>query len=239
MNDSDKAYTLSIKEGEVRVVIRIENIKVEEINTAKEFVSVNEDDLFLYLNFADLEIDSIREDGYKLEKPTSEDSNSTSLLLKKEIIWFDVDMNHMSSLLNNTVQFSVKGKHPNYLTYFIKNLTYKIEWLQYDKKKNAISTVSVTNRSFTQPRTESDINYSFEEITKCAELLSRAIKKIDLRTGSSYVRINPEDSKFNPVLVAMAEKLGYQLEVLDEDTIIDLHNRGRKATHIISLIISY
>ena len=148
-------------------------------------------------------------------------------------------MSKMSNLLNNTIQFSIKGKHPNHIKYFVKKLNYKIEWLQFDKQKDSISTVSVTKKSFSQSRIESNMSYSLEEIAKSSELLSRAIKKIDLRTGSSYVRLNSEDGKLDPIMVSMAEKLGYQLEVLNEEAINDLQKRGRKATHIISLMINY
>jgi hypothetical protein len=37
----------------------------------------------------------------------------------------------------------------------------------------------------------------------------------------------------------MAEKLGYEISVLDEETIEELKKRGQKATHLISLVINY
>lgn len=239
MSDNKEAYKLSIKEGKVRIVVNIEEIDIEVTNTAEEFISAKEDSISLYLNFEDLEIKSIKENGYELISSADKKASLNSLSLKKDSIWFDVDMSNMSSMLNNTIQFSAKGKFPNHLNYFIKKLDYKIEWLQHDKQKDSISTVSVTKRRFSQSREESDTGYSIEVISKCAGLLNRAIKKIDLRTGSSYVRINSEDGALNPVLVAMAENLGYQLEILDDESIKDLHQSGRKATHIISLMISY
>jgi len=233
------AYELPIKEGEVRIVIKIEDINVEEENSAKEFVSSTDDEINLFLNLVDLDIKTIDNEGFRLLNTSEENSMLESLSLEKESIWFDVDMSAMSDLLNNTIQFSIVGKYPKHINYFIKALNYKIEWLQYDKQKDTISTVSVTKRNFTQSRNDSTVKYSLEDVAKCAELLSRAIKKIDLRTGSSYVRINTDVVNFDPLLVVMAEKLGYQLEVLDENTIKEIHKEGRKATHIISLIINY
>lgn len=239
MSESKKAYELSIDEGKVRVVIKIEDIKVEIRNSIKEFITAQKDDINLFLSFTDLEIKSNRKEGYILEQISSKKSEQDSYSTQKESIWFDVDMSEMSNLLNNPIQFSIQGKYPEHLSYFIKELNYRIEWLQYDQKKESVSTVSVTTRSFTQPRIESNMSYSLEDISTSSELLSRAIKKIDLRTGSSYVKINSEYANLDPVMIIIAEKLGYQLEVLDEDAINDLQRRGRKATHIISLIINY
>lgn len=239
MIESKKAYELSIDEGKVRVVINVEDIEVEVRNSANELISVDEDQVHLFLNFTDLDITTIRKEGYELLYPTEKKAGTRYLSLEKDNIWFDVDINKMSSILNNSIQFSISGKHPKHISYFIKKLDYRIEWLQYDKQKNSVSTVSVSKLSFSQPKIESDVRYNLEEISNCAELLSRAIKKIDLRTGSSYVRINTEDGKYDSLLIVMAKKLGYQIEVLDDDTIKDLQKRGRKATHIISLIISY
>jgi hypothetical protein len=239
MIESKKAYELSIDEGKVRAVIKVEDIKVDVRNSANEFISMDEDDVHLFLDFTDLDIKTVKKNGYELLYPLEKNTETKSLSLKKDNIWFDVDINNMSSILNNSIQFSISGKHPSHISYFIKKLDYKIEWLQYDKQKDSISTVSVTKGSFVQPEIESNVNYSLEEISSCAELLSRAIKKIDLRTGSSYVRINTEDGKYNSLLIVMAKQLGYQVEVLDDDTIKDLQKRGRKATHIISLIINY
>ena len=239
MGESNKAYELSIDDGKVRIIIKIEDIKVDVINSTNEFITPSDDEIYLFLSFSDLEINSTREEGYKLDNSISNKSELKSFLIEKESIWFDVDMSKMSNLLNNTIQFSIKGKHPNHIKYFVKKLNYKIEWLQFDKQKDSISTVSVTKKSFSQSRIESNMSYSLEEIAKSSELLSRAIKKIDLRTGSSYVRLNSEDGKLDPIMVSMAEKLGYQLEVLNEEAINDLQKRGRKATHIISLMINY
>lgn len=239
MTDNKEAYKLSIKEGKVRIVINIEEIDIKITNTAEEFINAKDDKISLFLNFEDLEIKSINENGYDLISSTGKRTSLNSLSPKKDSIWFDVAMSDMSSMLKNTIQFSAKGNFPKHINYFIKKLDYKIEWLQYDNQKDSISTVSVTKRRFSQSREESDTGYSIEEIAKCAELLNRAIKKIDLRTGSSYVRINTEDGVLDSVLVAMAENLGYQLEILDDEAISDLQQSGRKATHIISLMINY
>lgn len=239
MGDIKEAYKLPIEEGKVRVVINIENIKIEITNTAEKFIDAEDDGKSLFLSFDDLKIKAIKSDGYELINAASKKSDHDLLTLKKDSIWFDVGMDDMSSVLTSTIQFSIKGNYSDHISYYIKKLDYKIEWLQYDKKKDVISTVSVTKRDFIESKKHLNVGYSLEDISKSAELLGRAIKKIDLRTGSSYVRINSEDGALDPILIAMAEKLGYQLEVLDEEKIENLHKEGRKSTHIISLIINY
>ena len=239
MGDTKEAYKLPIEDGKVRVVINIENINVEITNNAEKFITAEDDKKCLFLSIDNLNISAIKPSGYELITQSGKKSDESFLSLKKDSIWFDVNMDDMSNVLTNTIQFSIIGDYPTHLTYFIKKLDYKIEWLQYDSKKDSISTVSVTKRSFVESRKESAVGYSIDDISKSAELLGRAIKKIDLRTGSSYVRINTEDGTLNPILVTIAEKLGYQLEVLDKEQIESLQEEGRKATHIISLILNY
>lgn len=239
MGDIKEAYILPIEEGKVRIVINIENINIEITNTAEKFITEKDDKKSLFLSFDNLKIKTIKSEGYELISLPKKKSNQNLLTLKKDSIWFDLDMDDMSNVLTNTIQFSIKGNYPDHISYYIKKLDYKIEWLQYDKKKDSISTVSVTKRNFSEPKENLNVGYSLEDISKSAELLGRAIKKIDLRTGSSYVRINSEEGALDPILIIMAEKLGYQLEVLDEGKIESLHKEGRKSTHIISLTLNY
>jgi len=239
MSKSEEAYKISIKKGEVRIVINIEDIDIEIENSATEFIDAKEDTMFLHLGFSDLNIEGLQADGYELHPIKKKGLKSQSLELKKDSIWFDVDIDKVSGVLNNTIQFHVEGNQPKFISYYIKKLYYKIEWLQYDKNKDSISTVSVTKKTYSQPRTEINTDYSIEEISRCAELLGRAIKKIDLRTGTAFVKLNTEEGKLDPVLITIGAQLGYQVEVLGEDTISDLLKRGQKATHLISLILNY
>lgn len=237
MSDIKKPYQDSIDKGKVRIVVKVEDIDVEISNSAEEFISSDDDTTLLYLEFVELDIDSINNKGYELNLSSSKKAGDS--VLNKESIWFDVDMEKVASLLNDSVQFSIKGNYPNHISYFIKKLEYKIEWLQYDEKSNEIATVSVTKKSYSQPRLERVEDYSIEDISKAAELLDKAIKKIDLRTRTAYVKLNTYEGKLDPLITIIAAKLGYQVETLSEDTMSELRKQGQKATHIISLIINY
>lgn len=237
MSDIKKPYQDSIDKGKVRIVVKVEDIDVEISNSAEEFISSDDDTTFLYLEFVELDIESINNKGYELNLSSSK--NAGDSVLNKESIWFDVDMEKVATLLNDSVQFSIKGNYPKHISYFIKKLQYKIEWLQYDEKSNKIATVSVTKKTYSQPRLERVEDYSIEDISKAATLLDKAIKKIDLRTRTAYVRLNTNDGKLDPLITIIAAKLGYQVETLSEDTISELRKQGQKATHIISLIINY
>ena len=58
MGESNKAYELSIDDGKVRIVIKIEDIKVDVINSTNEFITPSDDEIYLFLSFSDLEINS-------------------------------------------------------------------------------------------------------------------------------------------------------------------------------------
>lgn len=239
MNQKNEAYQLPIKEGNVRIVFNVGQIQVNISNSIKDFFSQKDDAVKLFVDLGDLNIKGIKKEGYDLVKKKSKQNPEDSFILPDDIIWFDVDIEEVSSVLNNAVKFHIKGSYSEHLRYFIDKMDYKIEWLQHDKLKNEISTVSVTKRTYTQPRIEQNVNYELDEIAKSAELLKKAINRIDLRTGSAYVRLNTEEGKLDPVIIIIAERLGYSIKILDEETISELKKRGQKATHLISLLINY
>ena len=45
MGESNKAYELSIDDGKVRIVIKIEDIKVDVINSTNEFITPSDDEV--------------------------------------------------------------------------------------------------------------------------------------------------------------------------------------------------
>lgn len=66
-------------------------------------------------------------------------------------------------------------------------------------------------------------------------MLGRAIRKIDVRTGKAMVKFNTEKGRLEPLLIGMAEKLGYVIESLDKPTIIKEDEKGNSVSHSISL----
>ncbi|MAB66667.1 MAG: hypothetical protein CL662_07495 [Bacteroidetes bacterium] len=238
MDTNIEAYNLEIKEGKVRIVFNVQEIQLTVSNAIAEFFSPKADTVKLHIDLGDLKVDGVNNEGYDLTINIKDDEVS-SFSLPQNIIWFDVDIAGVSNVLNNSVQFKVEGNYPELLSYFIKKLDYKIEWLQFDKIKKEISTVSVTKKSYAQSRIERNVQYSLETISRSAELLNKAIHRIDLRTRSAYLKLNTENGKLDPVIISIAEKLGYEISVLDEETIEELKKRGQKATHLISLVINY
>tara|TARA_R110001599_G_scaffold1889_4_gene9930 strand:- start:391772 stop:392491 length:720 start_codon:yes stop_codon:yes gene_type:complete len=239
MNQKNEAYQLPIKEGKVRIVFNVDQVQVKISNSIKDFFSQKDDTVKLFVDLGDLNIKGIKNEGYDLVKKKSKQNSDDSFALPEDIIWFDVDIEEVSNVLNNSVKFTIKGHYSEHVSYFINKMDYRIEWLQHDKVKDEISTVSVTKRNYTQPKLEQNVSYELEQIAKSAELLHKAINRIDLRTRSAYVRLNTEDGILDPVITIIAEKLGYDVKVLDEETVSELKKRGQKATHLISLVINY
>lgn len=235
MQPKKNAYLKSIKEGNVRIVFDIEKLDVIISNSAEDFINTDDDRAFLNINFDGLKVEQFGKVQYELELKSPRKNAEKVLVLKDDIIYFDLNIEDVSKILNNEFSFSIVGENSEYISYFISKLEYKIKWLQHDSSRNNIITVSESKQTFYQPKIESDIDYSIAEIAKSAELLRKAIRKIDLRTNVTLVRLNTNDGYLDPVVRTIADRLGYNLEVLEPELIEELAKKGRRATHKISL----
>lgn len=65
-------------------------------------------------------------------------------------------------------------------------------------------------------------------------------KKIDLRTKSAIVKFNTEDNpNLEGLIVEMADRLGYEVEALDQETIYKLEQKRNRISHQIKLKSDY
>lgn len=73
------------------------------------------------------------------------------------------------------------------------------------------------------------------EVIRCADMIGRSIRKIDLRTGGAYVKFNTDKGRLEPLIIGIGEKLGYIIEPLDKETILSLEADGKNVSHAIYL----
>jgi len=72
-------------------------------------------------------------------------------------------------------------------------------------------------------------------VVRCADMIGRAAKKIDVRTGSALVKFNTDKGRLESLIVGIAEKLGYEISALDKDTIARENEKDHSVSHVISL----
>ncbi|HKK25867.1 MAG TPA: hypothetical protein VJ941_09580, partial [Gracilimonas sp.] len=150
-------------------------------------------------------------------------------------LWFDISMEDVKEVWVADFGFHIESEKPRYLAYYIKDVDHEINWLQQDEASGEIRSLSVHKKTFKPtPLTEKE-SYSGAEVIRCADMIGRAAKKIDVRTGSALVKFNTDKGRLESLIVGIAEKLGYDISPLDKDTIARENERDHSVSHVISL----
>jgi hypothetical protein len=238
MEDKNQAFSAPIADGLVRILLRIDAVVCEVENDAPDFVDPLEDHPQLLINAVDevTELTDAFKEKFDLEL-NNRRTNDDQIVwgLKEEGIWFDIEMDDVKKVWLSDFDFYIESEKPRYLVYYIKDVEHNVEWLQQDEKSGEIRSLSNFRKKFKVPKVSERSTYKGAEVIKCADMLSRAIKKIDLRTGAALVKFNTEMGRLEPLLTGLADKLGYKIESLDKDSIRNLEEKGENVSHSISL----
>jgi hypothetical protein len=155
--------------------------------------------------------------------------------LKDKGIWFDIAMEQVKDIWLADFNFYIESEMPRYLAYYIQNLEHKIEWLQKDEKSGEIRSLSNFKKKFKRPSISEKESYTGADVIKCSDMLGRAFRKIDIRTNSAMVKFNTDKGRLEPLLIGMADRLGYQVKALDKETISKEGTAGNSVSHAVSL----
>lgn len=238
MSENLAAFQQPIKDGLIRILLRIGDIECEVENDAPDFVNPVEDHPVLTVTpEADLkDITDAFLDSYPLELNKRKSKGDKMVWnLPGGGIWFDMKMDNVKEVWLSEFSFFIESDKPRYLAYYIHNVEHNIEWLQPDVKSGEIKSLSTFKKKFTPPPVSEKNTYSGAEILKCADMLGRAIGKIDMRTQEALVRFNTEKGNLEPMLIGMADKLGYSVKALDKEVIAREGDKGKSVSHSISL----
>ncbi|MDZ7808176.1 MAG: hypothetical protein U5K71_13830 [Gracilimonas sp.] len=238
MSKKLKAFEEPIETGLIRIFLRISSVTCTFENDAPDFVKAEDDSPKLRV-LPEAEISKLT-DAFNLpldlhinERQSSDDK----LVLEVEGggIWFDISMEDVKQIWVSEFSFHIESEKPRYLAYYIKDVDHKIEWLQQDEKAGEIRSLSVHKKSFKpSPLTDSE-SYSGSEVIRCADMIGRAAKRIDIRTGSALVKFNTDKGRLESLIVGIADKLGYNISPLDKDTIAKENEKDHSVSHMISL----
>ncbi len=238
MSDTSDAFKIPIKDGKARILLKLEGIKCEVENSAPDFITTEQDEVTLKIdlptesriNIADFD------QLYKLElKKNSKEDSTAEFKLKNTSIWFDINIDQVKDVWVADLSFSLVSKNSRYLAYYIKELDHHFEWLQPDMKSREIKTMSISKKKYKAPKISGKETFTATEVIRCADMLNRSIRKIDLRIGGAYVKFNTDKGKLEPLIVGIGDQLGYVIEALPKELVLDMEASGQNVSHSIFL----
>ncbi|MFV1884567.1 MAG: hypothetical protein ACMZ7B_08770 [Balneola sp.] len=238
MIKDSNAFDIPIKEGKARILLRLGEIKCEVENSAPDFISTKQDEVTLKVELpTDSKISiSEFEMSYDLElKDYSKESLTATFKVTEDSIWFDINIDQVKDVWVADLGFRLESKNSRYLAYYIKELDHQFEWLQPDMKSGEIKTMSISKKKYKVPKISGKETFSATEVIRCADMLNRSIRKIDLRIGGAYVKFNTDKGKLEPLIVGIADKLGYEIEPLSKEIVLDMEASGENVSHSIFL----
>lgn len=237
MNNNLNAFKEPIESGLVRILIRVQGVECEVKNDAPDFIDPKEDKPKLNIvPEADIShLTQVFQKSYPLVFNKRKSKEQAMVWdLAQEGIWFDIPMDAVKEVWLTDFNFYVESATPRYLSYYVLDVDHKIQWLQVDESGSIIS-LSEFKKTFTPPPVSEKESFTGAEILKCSDMLGRATRKIDVRTGKAMVKFNTEKGRLEPLLIGMADKLGYIIEPLDKATIIKQDEVDNSVSHSISL----
>lgn len=238
MSDKLEAFQEPIDEGLVRILLRISSIECEVENDAPDFVNPKEDTPAVKVipETNTLHLTDVFQESYPLMLNERKSKDGKLVWnLEQEGIWFDIPMQEVKDIWLSDFNFYLESKKPRYLAYYIKDVQHRIEWLQKEEKSGEIRSLSEFKKTFSpSPVTDKD-HFNGSEVIRCADMIGRAVRKIDIRTRMAMVKFNTDKGRLEPLLIEMAAKLGFSIEALDKDTIYKEGEQGNNVSHTISL----
>ena len=238
MSNKIEAFREPIEKGLVRILLRISSITCLYENDAPDFVDVREDTPYLQIS-TEQDIPGLTKafsKNYRLEmKEFFTEEEKVIWNLEEEGIWFDVKMETVKEIWLADFKFFITSERPRYLKYYLKDVEHKVQWLQTDVEKGEIRSLSEFKKKFVPPPVSQKEVFTGSEVLKCTDMLSRAISKIDMRTGKAMVKFNTQKGHLEPLIIGMGEKLGYEITRIEKDTIFLESEKGNSVSHTIAL----
>ena len=232
----EEAFTRPIADGMARILLKLQSIECEVENSAPDFISVEEDEVSLVVQPSQEVNVSIPklEQSFPVDfKRYLPDGLGAMFKLSQESIWFDIEIDQVKDIWIADLSFRLESKHSRYLAYYISSLNHQLEWLQPELRTGEIKSMSISSKKFKPPKISGKESFSATEVIRCADMIGRSVRKIDLRTGGAYVKFNTDKGRLEPLIIGIGEKLGYIIEPLDKETILSMDGEGKNVSHAI------
>lgn len=238
VHQAGPAFSEDLKEDRQRLLFHIQSIVCDVENSAPDFVNVENDELRLKFEpktevglsgeFFSPDVHVKADEDYHKQHP------GQIRVIPQADFWVDLTMDQMKDLWVADYNFYIENSNPRYLSYFISSLQYKLLWLQ-QSENGEIKVLSEYRKQYIPPQIKSHDQYTGSDIMKCTDMLARAIRKIDLRTGGALIKLNTENGRLESLIIGMASRLGYDIKPLRDEEIVNLEKNGGNASHSIQV----
>ncbi len=234
----EEAFKQPIEDGMARILLKLQNIECEVENSAPDFITVEEDEVSLIVQPSqevNISIPKLEQNFPVTFKRYLPEGNGAMFKLSQESIWFDIEIDQVKDIWIADLSFRLESKNGRYLAYYITTLNHQLEWLQPELRTGEIKSMSISSKKFKPPKISGKESFSATEVIRCADMIGRSIRKIDLRTAGAYVKFNTDKGRLEPLIIGIGEKLGYIIEPLDKETILAMEDDGKNVSHAIYL----
>ncbi len=228
-----------VKKTGAELHILLSDVLLSYSNSAAEFVDVLEDELQLKINLQDDQGDIIQELDQRLKGSINKGAGKTDDRIKLkndfEAVVIEIETDQMMKAWMGDVSLEIENKRSSYIKYRVISAKANLQWFEMQNDRDFKQFLSEITKTV-KPVDNNDVqDYSLREVEICGEMLAKAIRKIDLRTGGAMVKFNTDHGRLEPVLQTLAHHLGYVLTKLSPEEIYDLHQQDINASHSIRL----
>jgi hypothetical protein len=238
-SDSDILKETIGQKAQAELHILLSDVLLSFSNAAAEFVDVFEDDILLKINLLDDQGETILEvdDHQKvnINKGAGKNNERIHLINDFEAISIAIQTDDMMKAWMGDVSIEVHNRLSAYIKYHVVSAKANLQWYEMQAGKKGPQFLSEITKTVKPLDDVENDEYSLRDVEICAEMLGKAIRRIDLRTGGAMVKFNTDHGRLEPILRTLATHLGYVLKRLNPDEIYELHRQDINASHSIRL----
>ena len=240
MANTDSPNNTAAQTNRAELHLVLSDVLLSYTNSATEFVEVFEDEIQLKINLNDAQGELVLGVEERIigdiKKDTGKNEGRLQLVNDFKTLTIDIDTDLMMKAWMGDVTIEIENKFSAYIKYRVLSAKVHLQWFEMQGGEAEKQFLSEITKTVKPVEYSEDENYTLRDVEICAEMLGKAIRKIDLRTGGAMVKFNTDHGRLEPVIRILAQQLGYVIKQLTPDEIYELHRQDINASHSIHLM---
>jgi len=222
-----------------KLEVKLSDVELSYTNTAPDFIDVYDDVI-------QLKLELLNECGETVVQPEQElsatfqknsDEDHSKIRLKNSIkpLEFELTLDEIMEIWMGNYEIAVSNKYESYISYKPISAELELHWFQWRDVDSEYHFLSETKKNYNPKHDNNKEVYSIRDIEICAEMIGKAIQKIDLRTRGAVTKFNTDNGRLEPIIISIGDKLGYEIKALELVEIRQFALREMKVSHSITL----